>query len=93
VKKSILWLPLVTAALALSGCGGSEAPADKPAATKKGKEQVNPWAKDPPPGSVPAEAPKKKKKAGKAKAEPTENPWAKDPPPGSEPTGAAKKKK
>jgi hypothetical protein len=85
VKKSILWPCLAAASLVLTGCGSSE-PAEKakPAATgkKKGaKEEVNPWAKDAPPGSEPEPAPKKKKR-GKAKkgAEEAVNPWAKETP-------------
>jgi hypothetical protein len=84
VKKSILWPCLAAASLALTGCGGGEPAEDSkpPAAKKKGeKEEVNPWAKDGPPGSEPAVAPKKKpKKKGKKGEEEATNPWAKETP-------------
>ena len=84
MKKSILWPCLAAASLVLTGCGGSEpAKEAKPAATKKkrAKEEVNPWAKDLPPGNEPEPAPKKKKR-GKAKkgAKEVASPWAKETP-------------
>ena len=83
MRKSIAWLCLSAASLALAGCGGGEPAADaEPAATAKkdgAKVEHNPWAKDGAPGSEPEAAPKKKK-GKKGKQEDVENPWAKESP-------------
>lgn len=85
MKKSIIWLSLVAASLALSGCGGGEPAKDeKPAAApkkKKGaKEEPNPWAKEPPQGSQPTEPVKKAAAKKKGKGGEEANPWAKETP-------------